>query len=394
METSRPRRAARRWLVVGGILLAGSVGVSLFLRPRGVPARVRIVTRAELTVPILCEGALEPPPAGELRARDAGTVAEVFVREGEAVRKGEPLLRLDDPDLIARAHDARAEVLQIEGERTSLASELEAAEREAAHWKKVLGGDTRLLDKAAISRATYDSDDLSYRQAVARAESLRTRLASRLPSRAALAETRDQDLRGRVDALTFRAPADGFVYGLPRRAGEKVEKGQLAASVTDAERRRVRVRVDQPDLPRVAVGERLIVTFDGLPDERWEGRVDSVASGLRDVGGRQVGEVLGEIRDPSRKLPPNALVNVQVVVGEKRSTLVIARAALHRDGKGRFVYLLQDGRARRRDVSVGLFGLTEVEITAGLQKGDAVVLETQSPLAEGVRVRRDEIVSP
>ena len=380
------RRAARGWLLAGGILLVASVGLYLLVRPRGVPVSVQSAVRGPLTVPILCEGALEPPPAGELRAAESGTAAEILAGEGELVRHGQPLLRLDNPDLIARAHDARAEVLQIEGERVSLASELDRAEREAAHAKTILDGDSRLIDRAAISRATFDSDDLAYRQAKARAESLRTRVSSGLPSRIALAQSRDRDLRRRVDALTIRAPADGVVYGLPRRAGEAVAAGQLVASVAHPERHQVRVRVDQPDLPRVAVGERLIVAFDGLPEERWEGKVDSVASGLRDVGGRQVGEVLGEIRDPSRKLPPNALVNVQIVIGEKKSALVVPRAALHRESERRFVYLLRSGRAIRRDVSVGLLGLSEVEITGGLQEGDVVILETQSPLAQGVRV--------
>lgn len=372
--------------MAGGILLVASIGLYVLVRPRGVPVRVQSAVRSALTVPILCEGALEPPPAGELRAAESGTVAEILAREGELVRKGQPLLRLDNPDLIARAHDARAEALRIEGERASLASDLDRAEREAAHARTILDGDSRLIDQAVIPRATYDSDDLAYRQAKARAESFRAQLSSSVPSRVALAQARDRDLQRRLDALTVRAPGDGLVYGLPRRAGEAVAAGQLLASVTDPELHPVRVRVDQPDLPRVAAGERLIVTFDGLPEERWQGKVDSVASGLRDAGGRQVGEVLGEIRDPSRKLPPNALVNVQIVIGEKKSALVIPRAALHRNNERRFVYLLRGGRALRRDVSVGLLGLTDVEITGGLQEGDVVILETESPLAEGVRV--------
>src|SRR5437867_3681768 len=161
-----------------------------------------------------------------------------------------------------------------------------------------------------------------------------------------------------------------------RRTPGRFSRGTRGSSTRRPSRARPTIPmilpIDRPELARSRSGER------------WEGKVDSVASGLRDVGGRQVGEVLGEIRDPSRKLPPNALVNVQIVIGEKKSALVVPRAALHRDSERRFVYLLRDGRALRRDVSVGLLGLTEVEITGGLQEGDLVILETQSPLAQGV----------
>jgi len=104
------------------------------------------------------------------------------------------------------------------------------------------------------------------------------------------------------------------------------------------------------------------------------------------VGGRQVGEVLGEISDPTSRLPPNASVNVQIVVGEKKGALVVPRAALQRDGERRFVWILQNGRARRRDVKVGLVGLTEVEVTSGLADGDRVLMSGAVPLSEGLRV--------
>jgi RND family efflux transporter MFP subunit len=189
-----------------------------------------------------------------------------------------------------------------------------------------------------------------------------------------------------VALLTIKAPSDGIVYGLPRRAGEAVEPGQIVASVADPDHLRVRVRVDQPDLPRVALGQRLVVTFDGLPESAWDGRVTLVSPGLRDVGGRQVGEILGEIADPTSALPPNASVNVSIVVAEKKAALVIPRAALQRDGGKRFVWTLKDGRAHSAAVTIGVLGPNEVEVAGGLAEGDRVLLPGASPLAEGVRV--------
>jgi membrane fusion protein (multidrug efflux system) len=130
------------------------------------------------------------------------------------------------------------------------------------------------------------------------------------------------------------------------------------------------------------------VTFDGLPDRRWEGRVVSVPTGVREAGGRQVGEVLGEISDSRLSLPPNASVNVQIVAGEKASALAIPRAALFREGERRYVYRLESGRARRRGVSVGLIGLNEVEVTSGLAERDVVLLPGSTPLSDGLRVAR------
>jgi len=131
----------------------------------------------------------------------------------------------------------------------------------------------------------------------------------------------------------------------------------------------------------------MIVLFTGLPERLWEGRVTAAGGGLRDVGGRVVGEALGEIADPGRALPLNAAVDVQVVVAERHGVLTIPRGALRRDGERRFVYAVAGGRAARREVAVGLVGLAQVEIRGGLDPGDAVVADPAVPLAEGQRVR-------
>ena len=77
---------------------------------------------------------------------------------------------------------------------------------------------------------------------------------------------------------------------------------------------------------------------------------------------------------------------MQIVVGEKHGVLTIPRAALFRDGNHRFVYRLEEGRARRRDLSVGLIGLNDVEITNGLQENDSVILPGTVPFSDGLRV--------
>jgi len=275
-------------------------------------------------------------------------------------------------------------------EKIRAAGELEQARRDAAHAKEVFEADGRLIKESAIPRATFEADELAWRQSAEKLRTAEARYASLAgsagESRLDLAQASERELARRVAALTLRSPADGIVYGLPRKTGETVRAGELVASVGDPAHLRIRARVDQPDLPRLAVGQRLVVTFDGLPDKKWDGRVLAVSPGVREAAGREVGEVIGEIADPGGSLPPNASVNVQIVTGEKAGALAIPRAALFRDGEKRFVYRLDDGRARRQDVSVGLVGLIDVEITAGLKDNDTVILPGTVPLSEGARV--------
>ena len=380
-----------RWAIATVVILAVVLAIVAFRGPAGVTVSTSRAVRKDLVVPILCDGSLEPPPGGELRAPEAARVAAVPARDGQRVHKGEFLVILESPELAQSALTARGTALQLAEEKTRAEAGLAEARSEAAHTKQIFEADARLLKESAISRATYDADELAYRQSADRLRAAQARWDSlagkgRSQSRTDLAEASARELERRAAALKLQAPADGVVYGLPRKIGETVQAGDVVAGVADPEHLRVRARVDQPDLPRVAVGQRLVVTFDGLPERRWEGQVLAVSPGVREVAGRQVGEILGEIADSKLSLPPNASVNVEIVTSEKRGALAISRAALFRDGDRRFVYRLEDGRARRREVSIGLVGTNDVEITKGLQENDAVILPGAVPLSDGLRV--------
>jgi HlyD family secretion protein len=379
-----------RWAIGMAVLLAIVLAVVAFRGPSGTPITTARAVRKDLVVPILAEGSLEPPPGGELRAPEAATVASIPAKEGEQVAKDAPLVVLESPELSQSALAARSTAAGLAEEKVRAAGDLEQARRETAHAKEVFESDSRLIKESAISRATFETDELAYRQAAERLRTAEARYASLAGaaggSRIELARASAAQLERRVAALTVRAPAAGIVYGLPRKAGETVKAGDLVASVGDPARLRVRVRVDEPDLPRVHVGQRLVIAFDGLPERKWEGKVLSVSPGVRETGGREVGEVIGEIADPERSLPPNASVNAQVVTGEKRGALAIPRAALFRDGEKRYVFRLEEGRARRRDVTVGLIGTNDVEIAGGVSENDTLILPGTVPISDGVRV--------
>jgi HlyD family secretion protein len=380
----------RGWRWAAGIAGLAVVAVLLtaLTRPKGVPVQVAEVRRGDLIVPVLCDGTLEPPPGGELRASEAATVAEIPAREGDRVAVGATLVRLENAELSQKALDARSESLRLQAERATAAADLAEAERAEKHQRQVVEADARLLSSGAIARASAEANERALRLAEDRTRAARSRLAEGTGSRLALAERSAAELERRVAALTIKAPVAGVVYGLPRRVGEAVGAGQVVASVVDPEKRLVRARVDQPDLPKIAVGQRLVLSFDGLPREKWEGKVTFVSPGLTRIEGREVGEVLGDVADPTRKLPTNAAVEVEIVAGEKSDTLVVPRAGVLRDGDRRYVYVVEDGRARRREVKVGLTGLTEVEILSGVSGKDIVILPGSTALSEGLRVRR------
>jgi HlyD family secretion protein len=345
-----------------------------------------VVVRKSLVVPILADGTLEPPPGGEVRAPEGGIVGAIFVHEGQRVTKGTAILRLDNADADQRVLSGKQESAQLAAELQSNAVETEVAMREAEHLKSVAEADARLVKSGAITAQQLATDELAYRQADQKARQAAAH-RSEIATRKRLVDQSTGDLERRAALRILRAPTDGIVYNLPRGPGESIAPGQLVATVADPNHLRVRARVDAPDLPRVRAGQRMIVTFDGLPNQKWEGSVMLVPPGLRDVGGREVGEVIGEIHGDASALPANASVNVEIVVGEKESALVIPRGALLKEGSTRVVYRYIDGKAVRTPVSVGLIGPTEVEVVSGVREGERVILPGPTPLRDGQPVK-------
>ncbi|HUJ16317.1 MAG TPA: efflux RND transporter periplasmic adaptor subunit [Thermoanaerobaculia bacterium] len=328
-------------------------------------------TRKQFVVPILADGTLEPLPGGEVRAPEAAVIGALLVHEGQRVTRGTELIRLDNPDLTQR-------VLQSRSDSQQLAASAAEAKQQGEQLHAIADADARLVKSGAIT-------NFEYQQAVEKARAADAQLAD-LTQRKQLADDAARDLQARATQMVLRAPADGLVYNLSR-TGESVMPGQVLATVSDPLHMRVRARVDAPDVPRVHAGQHFTVTFEGLPNQKWQGAIIEVPPGLRQVGPREVGEVIGEINGDASALPANASVTVEIVVGEKIDALVIPRGALMRDDETRFVYQYAAGKAVRTPIQIGLIGPTEVEIVSGLREGDTVILPGGTMLHDGEAVK-------
>ena len=169
----------KRWRLAAVLVGLALVAILLMAltRPRGVPVQVVEVRRGDLVVPVQCDGTLEPPPGGELRAAEVATVAEIPAHEGARVVAGTTLVRLDNAELSQKALDARSEALRLRADRASAEADLAEAERAEKHQREVVEADARLLSSGAISRATAETDERALRQAEDRTRSTRARLA-------------------------------------------------------------------------------------------------------------------------------------------------------------------------------------------------------------------------
>lgn len=376
--TTRTSRAGRRGRFRGtritvavALLLLAGIAVRL-VRGIAVPVEIAQATAVEA-------GSLEPAPVlsgsgyvvtGDryvsIGVRVAGRIDRYFIEEGQSVKRGEPLVQLDD-------RDYRAAVGRIEAGLALGRANVELADAELRRGRA-------LRKSGVISDQEIDVLENKARVAHATVAQLEAELAA---------------ARVNLEYTTLRAPTDGVVLAKLKEVGEIAVPGGFAGSgdlvrIANLSDMRAEVDVNEADLERVRMGGDARVTPDAYPDRHYAARVVKLYPQVD----RQKGTLKVEVKilEPDDKLLPDMSTRV-TFLGDRpapganaapKAVLVPARA-LQRDNDGSFVWIVADGRVRRADVETSGEAGDRVRVVSGLTGGETLVVG-EVTLKDGQRV--------
>jgi HlyD family secretion protein len=393
------------------VLVAAAVLIFTGINRRRVvtPVRAEKVVRQEIASVISTNGKIEPVNSFEAHAPAPATVDKVLVAEGDHVKAGQLLVKLDDAEARSQAAHALAqlrsaeaalsgikaggtqeELLTSRADLTKAQAERDAAQRNLAATQKLQqsGGASPAEVEAAQNRLKKAEADVQLLQEkvngrysspeVARAE------ASAAEARAAYAAA--QDL---LHHSNVTAPFAGTVYQLPVKPGGYVNGGELLVQVANLEKVRVRAFVDEPEIGRLAKGQKVEIKWDAIPGRTWDGSLTRVPTSVTMVGTRTVGEITSEVDNSDRKLLPNVNVNVSIISARHDNALTVSREAVHDvDGK-RYVYKIEEDKILAQEVQTGLSSLTRVEVLKGIPEGAPIALGAinSQPLRNGMDIK-------
>ena len=400
-------RQGRTWLALG--VLAALALIPVFTRPGPLRVRTTTVDRGPIRSLISTNGKIEPIQNFEAHSPAATTVKRLLVREGDHVRKGQLLLELDDADLRSQAAHAQAQMKAAQADQAdlntggtreeilTLESQLIKARSARDIAQRNLDAFRRLQQQGAASAGEVKQAEDALQRAQADAALLEQKQKDRYSQpEAAKVLAHGAEAQAAYDAAedalhksSVRASFEGIVYALPVKQGAYVQTGDLLLQVGDLSRMLVRTFVDEPDIGRLATGQKIEVTWDALPGRIWNGAVSSVPSTVKLRVSRSVGEVTCTVDNHDLRLLPNVNVGVTVITAEHSGVLTLLREAVRMDDTKPYVYQVVDGELKHREVEVSLQNLTRVEITAGLPEGSVVVLSSADtrPLVDGARAK-------
>ena len=366
--------------------------------------------RQNIVSSISSNGKVEPISPYTISAELDTFVEKVLAAEGQNVKKGQLLLRLDVRDATSQLAAAKARLLRAQDELRSaqaggradeaarINGDLTKAQAELDRRQHNHDSLERLLAQGAATKDELAANDLALAQAQADVNKLSAakkefnRAASLDASRAALAVQQAQSDVAALEAKgSITAPVDGTLYSQPVKTGQYVRVGELLAEMADLHKVRVRAFIDEPEMGGLEPGLPVKITWDALPNRTWEGKTEIVPKQVVARGSRSVGELLCSVDNEKLELLPNTNVNVRIHSKERVNVVAVPRGAVERESGQSYVFVVisRVGKTilEKRSIQVGIADATNFEVMSGLQAGEVIALPGDVDLRDGMVVR-------
>jgi HlyD family secretion protein len=376
-----------RWLVGSGIValvgLGGWWGYQRFLKALPEPISVTLapVQRDDLEMIITEAGVVELGGQQTFKAPGDVTVQAVLVEERQRVAQGQVLLELRDrslqQDLEDRLVQSRINQLDLQRRQEQLAEQ----QSRLADAQARLIDSADLLERGFISEDEYRRDRLEFENAQSQVRDAEVEI-----TKAELKVQQDDitvnNLRLQLADNQITSPMDAIVLKVDVQPGDGVQREGRLLSIGDPQQEIIRLQLTALNAAKVGIGMPVRVSVIGPNPEQFEGqlvRVSPQAISNSDDSGQSTVEAEARLRQPSGSLIPGSAVSVDIVLEQRQAVLVVPVAAVQREGGKPYVWV-QDaaGLAQQRPVTLGLETLEAIEIAAGLQIGDEIVVDLPS----------------
>lgn len=323
------------------------------------PGDVVTVTSAEVQKRLTLSGALRAVNQAAVKAKLAGDVREVLVREGEAVQLGQVLVKMDTADYEARVAQARGSLAAAQGQ-------LDIARQSRDNNKS-------LLDKNFISKNAYDNS--SNQLAIA---------AANVASANGVLEVAQKALADTV----IRAPIAGLISTRNVQPGEKISPDNRLFDMVDLRVLEMEAPVPTQDIARIKIGQQVQINIEGVT-----GAVSGQVSRINPAtiaGSRSIMAYI-QVVNQDGVLRAGMFAEAQLVIEKKSAVLNIPLTAVRYDDGKAFVYTIEKQLLQKNAVTLGLQGdsngVAVVEILSGVTKDSKVIKTNLGNLRAGMPVK-------
>ena len=308
-----------------------------------------------------------------LYATQSASVARLDFEVGQAVKRGQAVVILENLELKVQVSETDSSLTQAEATSRSLASSLRVAELGLKNAQDSLERTKVLYDSGAVAPTDYEKALLEVEGARAGVEELVSQREAVSAQIEGLRETRSH-LAVRENELVMKSPVDGVILSLPVKTGQVVAPGTLVATIGGGTGLEVRADLLGDDLTHVAVGQKVLVIAPGLSQEHLVGEVSQIYPQAEEKH-----SALGIVQqrvpviitlEETANLKPGYEVDVAIQTLSRKGVFLVPREMVKTTSEGQqTVKLVTKGKIKEVPVKTGITNGTDIEITAGLTAG-------------------------
>ena len=345
------------------------------------------------------QGVVEPIRTIYLDAVEGGRVEEIFIEEGDMVKKGDVILRLSNNNLLLEITNNEAQVVRAVNElRTARLSmdqqklankqQIIRLENQVKQEKRMFENNKLLLQGNHISKEEYDRSQEAYETSLAQLELVRENFRndsiyrsiqiSSLESSVESMEKSMAIIRRRLENLNFKAPVDGELATLTPEIGQVINYGTRVGTINILDSYKLRVDIDEHYIARIHTGLTGECDFasESFPAEIVK-VYPEVQNGRFGVDMEFTGEIPGQIRIGQAS-------RIRLQLGESREGLLLPRGGFYNKTGGQWVFVVDPSGdfAVKRDISLGRQNPRYYEVLSGLEPGEKVITSSYQNFAD------------
>lgn len=361
----------KKWIAIGIVtILIVLIGVNVWNAQKAtadLKVETTTLSKEVMTETVMIPGTLQLNKEQNVYYEmEKGEIAEILVEEGDEVEKGAELLRYENKQLNL---EKRQNDLQIR----SASLQLENLRKQHRKIDKELEKDK----ENELLQEEHDQIYLQEQMAVIDLEQ---------------SQIQTEVINEQMSNLTVKSKVDGTVLTVNEDATTEVMGEQPIIKIGSLNDYVVKGTISEYDALNVSVGQKAVLTSDAVPDKEWEGEVSFIGELPEDAGMPGLEQtdstVLYPITitlDEKLNLKPGFKMLIEVISSEEEvDTLPIE--AVEQEDDANYVYIVENGRAKRVEVKVGAVDPTKIEIVEGVEKDDEVIKNLPDNISDGAEV--------
>lgn len=306
-----------------------------------IPVETSAATRADIYAMYSGTAPIEADAEAAVIAKVAGEVREILVEEGDDVKSGQLLARLDGDRL-------RLELMQSE-------ANLRKAQRD--YQRNVDLKDRSLISTGDFERIKYEMDALEATYNLAKLE---------------------------LSYTEIRAPIDGVIAERFVKVGNTIAVNAITFQVTSLEPLIAYLHIPEREYRRIARGQTAVIAVDALQGSEFQATVARISPVIDP--GTGTFKITVEVSDPTRRLKPGMFGRINIVYDMHPQALQVPRSAIIDEAGETSVFVVEDAKAVRRIITTGYANNGNIEIVAGLTGSEKIVVVGQTGLRDGSKV--------